>query len=195
MSELPARLSDTKKPAIIDVDFVDKVSIEETAVEALKTQGCVILGQKCITDLAVVGQYIRGVGVLRHQRGRAIITQQKLDQVFNSVLDILRDGKTDSKGKKKNLTPTDIQRLSQAAAAIASANTRSQEFMLKVEHLAKPTENDDATPQPQVKPFMANMDVKPPSSGTLIVAQTVHTHSASEKSDLPNVAESPKPAP
>lgn len=166
----------TQKPTSLEVEvsIPDQVITDESAAEAMRSQGLIMLQKNTITDLASIGINLQGVGVMRVQRGRALVSQQRLDEasrvVYNEIIELSKD-----KSAKGRLAK--ICQLSQSLGYLASKLTESQELMLSIDgektgYHAMPSD------EPTTKAFTPGSIVR--GGGTAIMAREVHLHPAPE---------------
>jgi hypothetical protein len=130
----------------------------------------VVLPADAVRGLANLGIYARGVGVLRTQRGRVMITQTVLAnnlRVMNERLN--QENARGTRANKKLMVE-----LSTAISRVASVLNDSTEVALSLEKVAAPTGKPDDIEAPRNTAFQ---------SGPVIAAKEVHIHEA--KKELP----------
>jgi hypothetical protein len=179
------------KPQVpnVSVDAGEEVKIsDEEALECFERQlGCIKVGPQGISDLEKIGIYVRGVGVLKLQRGNAMINQQFVKRVLTEMVKMVEVGKKDRKGKTQPLTVNDICALGRALGYLSSKLTESQKFAVELERVRQVTDGMTDEDEPPLHRFVPGKTVTP--TGTQIIAQEVHMHQAA----APAVSPAPVP--
>jgi len=164
MDSVNAKLQTTNGLPVLDIGLDDRVVCLDEAVETLRREsGMVALPHDTISALANLGIYARGVGVLRTQRGRVMITQTALANNLKVMTERLNaEHARGSRANKKLLVE-----LSGAISRVASVINESTEVALSLEKAAAPTGKPD--------------DIEPPRNtgfqpGRVIAAKEVHIH-------------------
>lgn len=153
-------------PPPVEVDIKDEIVTEEMAIEDLKAAGMVVVPKEHLKRIARVGVYLKGVGVLKMQRGQALITQQRLDESLRSIANELRKL---SNSKRKANRIKDMCMLAHEIGFLSDKLTSSQQMLVEIEHVQAPAGLPDE--EPINRPFALGAKVK---SGNTIVAQTVN---------------------
>lgn len=163
---------DAEKP---DVEVQEPTVTEKQAIEALERQGLISLPPNILADIDAVGAYVRGPGVMRNQRGRAVINQQRLDSLMRQLTEMLASGeKILADGKKRKLTFPDFLAASKVMGYLSSKLTESQKLMAELQRIGsagRPIEEPEA-PRNGFTPGKAVV----PANQTQIYAKEVHMH-------------------
>lgn len=150
----------------------DKVILEAEASAILKREsGMTDLPPDTISALAGLGVYARGVGVLRTQRGRVMITQTALANNLKIMTERLNA--EHARGGRANKQV--LIELSNAVSKVAAVLNESTEVALSLEKVAAPTGKPDDIEPPRNTAFQP---------GPVIAAKEVHIHEAQK--GLPN---------
>lgn len=172
-------MSDKKTNGHLEVLAPDKtlppVNIDEPQItdadanEALKTLGLVNVSADKMHALSVLGQFGKGTGFVRNQRGQAFMTQARVDQAMSIMVDVI-SGKLKVKGK----TPSFDQMVRSAStiSVLARASTDSQRLILEIEGFLPPGERSDRelADGERKKSFAPGQNIQP---HTTIYAQKV----------------------
>lgn len=161
-----------KKDQPLEVDVPIEAIPEPTvtdaeAIEALRRCGLANIGANAIRDLAAIGIHAKGVGVLRQQRGRAMVSQHKLDQAVNILLTEMNAVAGDAKVKNR---VDKLVRLGNGIGFVTGKITESQRLAIEIESMTvgsgapvgdKPEMQQGFAPKAKIQP------------GTTIHAQNV----------------------
>lgn len=170
MQPLSKQVVDKAKSLEVSVDLTDKVVTDEEAEEIMKANGLAVVQKNNITKLAQLGIYLHGVGVMRMQRGRALMSQERLDQasaiLFRKMNEVAND--PEAKGQVQKLTA-----LAQSLGYLATKITQSQEVMMLMEGQGKPA----IPPMPQDEPTARAAPIgSVVGPSTVIMGKELHVH-------------------
>lgn len=165
-------------PLEIPTDIPDPLVTEKEATEIFKRMGLTALPSTVVGDMARLGGYLEGVGVVRTTRGQLLLTQQRLGDVlmvFHTAL--VNEAKSNKKVRLMNMT-----KLGHEMAYIASKLTEAQKLMLEtVGGLARDSRGRSAAilpkdTAPSARSFLPGQDVQPGGGNTTIMSKEVHIH-------------------
>lgn len=155
------------KLPIMDVGLDDHILNDDEAAAVLMAQtGLSTLSREEIRGLANLGIYVRGVGVLRTQRGQVAVNQTFL----RNALKILNEKLVKEHARGTKARPEALVKLSREIANVVSAMTETQVLALNLEKVAAPTGKPDEVEPPRNTGF---------AMGRVIAVQEV-------KKELPN---------
>lgn len=170
---LPAKRELGVSPAV-PVSIPDQVVTEEEALEAFRRQGMAKIPAKLATDLRTIGISFHQVGITKIQRGRAVMTQERLDstiRIIQEQIDRISEDKTLGPKSKVAL----LAKLAEAQCACISRMTDSIELMVKLDKGREITQEQMIPEVEQMtQPFGAGEVVKP--GATMIATKEVHIH-------------------
>lgn len=173
-------------PVPVETGISTKVVTDADAALAISREGGIKIEAETVRDLATIGIFVRGTGVLLEARGRATMTQRSVARVMAKIVDVVENGGVDKKDptKKVPLSPNAIFTAAKAIAAVSAAISESQRVMLDVEKYSSsalgPSEAGVVGSQ---SPNFGRP--APPPSGTVVVAQEVHMHAPAPLPDKP----------
>lgn len=153
---------------------------DEVADILRRATGIATINPRHIEELTRLGVYVRGLGVLRRERGSTVVTQAWLDQSLQAAVECLT--RETARGDKTRLAH--VRGLSQAIALLAGAKNKTQELSLELEKAAAPSGKPDEVEAPRNVPFPTG------SIGPIITTEQVHIHE--EKKVLPSPVEGHK---
>lgn len=164
-------LTDGAEMPVVEVGLNEAAITDEEAAKILAEEsGLTGITKDTIRNLGKLGVYMRGVGVLRQQRGQVMITQSVLNDTMKRVLEAF----IAESNRKSKVRPSILRGYAQVIAQLASVKNSSQQVALDLEKAAAPTGKPDEVEAPRTKSF---------SPGIVIAAPEVHVH---EKKELPN---------
>ena len=157
----------------LDVDVVleaipDPAVTDIQALEAFKRAGLVMVGVDTVKDLAAIGIYVKGVGVLKIQRGRAMITQQKLDEAIRVMSEHMVAIHNDSKLKPRTKT-NDLVKSAGVLASLTRGSTDSQRLAIELESMTVVTGAPVTDTPVPMNSFQPKAKITP-------VSTTIHNH-------------------
>jgi len=151
---------------VLEVGLDEKVICLEEAIATLRREsGMVELPHDTIAGLANLGIYARGVGVLRTQRGRVMITQTGLANNLKIMTERLNSEHARGTRANKKL----MVELSNSISRVAAVLNDSVEAALSLEKVAAPSGKPDDIEPPRNTAFQP---------GPVIAAKEVHIHEA-----------------
>jgi len=157
---------------IMDVGLDERILDDDAAVGILRNlTGVSSLQRDQVRNLAQLGIYARGLGILRTQRGRVLISQERLEDTIRILIDRLAIEQ--ARGAKARVSM--IRGLAHEISVLTQTMTNTQHLALELEKAAAPTGRPDEVDRPLNQGF---------GTGTVIAAQQVHVHEA--KKELPN---------
>ncbi|HEU4344379.1 MAG TPA: hypothetical protein VFU31_22695 [Candidatus Binatia bacterium] len=161
------------KPLEVDVAMEampDPTVTDDQALEAFQRAGLAKVEANTVRDLAAIGIYVKGVGVLKIQRGKAMVTQQLLFEAMRIAADHMAAIQNDEKLKLKPKSKTnDLVRSMGGLAGLARASNESQRLAMELESLTVGAGSPVSDgPQP-VSSFAPKAKIQP-------VATTIHNH-------------------
>lgn len=175
------------KPIEVDVGIMEVIPTDDEALAAMKRLGFITMGPGVLRDLRAMGLYVKGVGVRHIERGRTLISQQRMDLTMRKITELIEqvaDSPMKPAAKIKHLAT-----LANSLATCMGKLTESQKFQADNERMsaARPI---GAIPQaeagePVNQAFMPGQDVRP--GGTMVVAREVHMHAAPANRQKPNL--------
>lgn len=171
------------KPPEVPVDIAEPAVTSQEAVEVLKSFGLTRITKDQLSGLARVGIYLKSEGVLREQRGGALLNQSRLDETMQVLHELIMDAHT---SKRRNKL-AEVIRLSEKLGYLSTKFTESQRLMIEMEGLT-PHQRREAVQQDEAvnMSFIPGQDVKP-----MIVSKEVHIHNAAPEPAKPPVVEAP----
>lgn len=156
----------TKNPLHVPTDVVEEKISDQEALEILQQEGFVEIPREKLHNLARLGIYMKGLGVIKTVRGGALCNQQRLDEGMRALQFALRETAA-KKGKVKELCM-----LARELGYLSDKLTTSQTMLIQMEHQHSPTAfEEEETP---TLSFAAGQEVKAAPGGNLILAQNVH---------------------
>lgn len=170
------RKDETLLPAVVDdgplevpTDIPDPVITDEDAFRIFKRMGMAAISPSVIRDLGTLGIYVKGVGVLRNQRGTAILSQQRLNLLLETIMkNVIAADKKGGKDKVKTLSE-----LTKAFGYLLGKMTESQRFVVEMEGgFTAPVRKAEAA-APLVASFVPGQDVTP---GTMVINKEVNIY-------------------
>lgn len=154
----------------IEVGLDDRVLGDGEAIEILRKQtGLTALPKDCVRNMAALGVYARGVGVLRKQRGEVLVSQAWLNNALEALIQQFNKEQATNKPRVSVL-----RTYAHEIGNLIAVKNASQYLALELEKAAAPTGKPDEAERPRNVPF---------SSGTVIVAKDAHIHA--DKNGLP----------
>jgi hypothetical protein len=174
----------TKALAKIKPEDLPPVEIEEAQVadraaeKALQAHGLVAVTAQSVRALAAIGSFEKGIGVVPVLRGRAMLTQERVDRALVALTRII-DGTSD-KLNGKVIGVANVLRAGQVLAQIAKAQTDSLRFTLELEEHLPPHLRLNQEREPLNKTFAPGAAVKP---HTTIYAKEVHIADAQNEGE------------
>lgn len=179
-----AELPEPKKPPV-DVDvpleaMTEPTITDEEAIKTFERLGLVEVSARNVRDLAHIGTYLKGVGVLKIQRGRAMMTQQLVYENMRVASEHMAAIKNDPKIKPGAKTNSLVRCMGALAGLIRAAND-SQRVSIEIESSTVATGAPVADGPPTVNSFAAKAKIQP-------VGTTIHNHGPTQ------VLVQPKPA-
>lgn len=130
-------LSLTKRDGPLEVDVQldatpDPVVSDEAALAAFERAGMMMATKETVRDLASVGIHVKGIGVLKIQRGRVMMTQQRIDETMRMMIGQMDSVLKDE--KKKSKTP-ELVKLANSVRSLADSITKSQRLAVEIESI------------------------------------------------------------
>lgn len=184
-AHLPAKIKKKSEPPVeVPVEIQEKIVSAEEAKQAMVRLGLNDVAVDVVHDLETVGIYVKARGVLKVQRGRVLVTQQRIEDILREITDTVKQGKKDEKGDRVPLDVDELAKLVHAAGYIFSKQTESQKFAVEMERVRATTDSMADDEEPSTKSFKPGSKVQPKKiPGTAIVAQTVHIHQTAPAQD------------
>lgn len=136
---------------------------DDQALEAFKRSGLTLVTAETVRDLAAVGVYAKGVGVLRIQRGRAMFTQQRLEEAMRLLSSHMHTVHADPKLKTSAKT-NNLVRSAGALSSLARQTTESQRLATDIESLTTQSGAPVADTPNNVPSFAPKQKVGPSTS-------------------------------
>lgn len=162
-----------KAPPTIDVSIPEELPTDAEMLQALQRQGMVGLSKHTVSDLKAIGAYIHGVGTVSVQRGRVMVSQQRLDGCMKLLYTKLQS-LASSKKKKFNPVP-DMVRVTHEIGYLTTRQVEAIELMLKLEG-GKNALDSETLIDGVVKSFAPGAEVK--SNPNVLFSREVHIHSS-----------------
>lgn len=157
----------------LDVDVTteampDPTVTDEQALEAFARAGLARVSAGTVRDLAAVGIYMKGVGALKIQRGRAMITQQLLHESMRIASEHMGAIQKDDKLKLKAKT-NDLVRTMGGLAGLARASNDSQRVSIELESMTVASGSPVTDSPLPMNSFAPKAKIQP-------VSTTIHNH-------------------
>lgn len=175
MSKLPEKYKPTAPPVKTakGPDLNEAPVDDAQFVASMRRKGAVTVSENYLHDLEKIGIAAKNAGTLKIGRGQALITQQKVEELTEMIIQAARLEMTRKvRGKLKMADAKRLCMFATAAAVLSKASTESQRLMLEIEEAKPGGATDDDIPA--VKSFAPGAVVSPGNNN--IVANQVHIH-------------------
>jgi hypothetical protein len=169
---LPVKFGTTVSPAEVAPPAGRSVPTDDEATAAMSRMGSVSLGQHELQDLATIGAYVQGLGVLRASRGRAMVDQQRLTAAIQALMTSIAELQAKPKRTRSDLSS--IKQPTRSMAYLSAQLESSQRLLIEVEQLSSAGPKD--FPDLRVPSFAAGQQVNPALGGTQGMAREEHLH-------------------
>jgi len=182
MKKSDALVTVDDSPLPVATDIPDPIVADEEAWHIFKRFGLSNISRQSMNDMARLGIYVKGIGVLRNQRGSAVLTQQRLGTIMETLG---RAVELEWKGKRRGKMET-IAKLAQSFGYLVSKMTESQRLLIEMEGGFTAPVRKAESAGPMVQSFMPGQDVQPNS--TMVLSREVHIHNCEQmplKSPVP----------
>lgn len=174
-NNLPSVPGDNPPPDV-PTSIPDRKVAEPEAIEAMQRAGAVVVQSKLFHDLESVGIHVRGVGVLKYVRGRAVISQHRLDTLMKEIAERILVGQSEDGGKAKKPSNAEIIKMTNALGYLSTKLTESLRLLVEIEGVVAPPGGVREEEQVQAS-FGAGVPVRPAlAGGTTVFAKEVHLH-------------------
>lgn len=167
------KASEANNVVPVEVDIPDPIIAEEAALQAMEHLGQVTIPTEYVNKLAAVGIHVKGAGVIRIQRGRAMLNQTLLDRCMVDLAKMIN--KIASGSAKARVDQA--SKLSHALGYLSSKLTESQRFMAELEGRGvigtRNSKGQESVDEPPAQlSFVPGSNVSPQQ----IVTKEVHIH-------------------
>jgi hypothetical protein len=166
--ELPVAKREPLEVEIAMEAMPEPTVTDEQALEAFRRAGLTMVRVDTVRDLAAVGIYVKGVGVLKVQRGNVMVTQQMLREAMRTAAEHIEAIKNDKKMTTKSKT-NDFVRTMGGLAGLAKANNESQRLAIEIESLTVATGAPVTDTPIPTNSFAPKEKIRPMST-------TIHNH-------------------
>jgi hypothetical protein len=171
MSHFPAKIIRCQEE---NAEITDRAVTPEDVERIMQENGLSEISARGIHDLAAIGIYLHGAGVMRVQRGRSLITQQRLDQAMRLLQEELIITAQDREAKPKDRVDR-MTKLAQSIGYLSSKVSESQELMLSTDQAGRPAVTHMPQDEPTARSFSPGAIVR--GAGILAVGNEIHVHS------------------
>lgn len=156
-------------PLPVEVGLEDPMISDDELVKVLTRQGFSEVGLSRIQDIRACGVALKGLGVLKMQRGRALVSQQRMDNAMRYLADLLEEVMAGNKSTKIS----QAIRLAQALGYMGSKLTEAQAFLAEMErhHGSNRPAFQEAVSEVINKGFLPGKDVQP---GVTLIQREAH---------------------
>lgn len=148
------------EPLAVEVGIDEPMIAEAELKEILKRQGFAEVGLARMNDTGRMGVALKGLGVLKMQRGRALINQQRMDDAMRQMCELL----TEILASNKKTRIASANKTAQTISYMSRALTDAQKFMADHEQGSSERRPSNAVVIPEMptnKGFLPGQNVQP----------------------------------
>lgn len=122
------------------VEIEEPQITDAEATESLKQFGLVEVNANTMRSLNLLGGFAKTKGLVQNQRGRAMVTQERVDEAMRAMADIVT-GRKKINGKQAKFDQ--IIRAGATLSQLARSSCDSQRVVLEIEGFLPPSERTD----------------------------------------------------